>query len=74
MSKVLTIDELYKILADEKKKGNGKKKILLSSDDEGNEYHECFFGITPISEDLIAYAFLHGVSKEDAMKDYVALG
>jgi hypothetical protein len=72
--KTLTIDELYSILRCERIKGNGSKKILISDDDEGNGYHECFFGVTPVSEDLIAYAFLHGVSKEDAMKDYVALG
>ena len=27
--------------------GFGDKKILLSNDDEGNGYHECFFVLTP---------------------------
>lgn len=73
MAKHLTIDDLYKILADEKKKGNGKKKIMISTDDEGNGYHCLWFGVTPINDDF-SYAFFHGISFEDAKKDCVILG
>ena len=42
-----TVEQLLEFCKAEKKKGNGKKKILLSSDDEGNEYHQLFYGFTP---------------------------
>ena len=58
MAKILTIDELYSILRTERTKGNGKKKIMISTDDEGNGYHPLFFG----------------VSFEDAKNDCVILG
>ena len=42
--KAITVDELYRALAIARKYGFGDKKILLSNDDEGNGYHECFQG------------------------------
>lgn len=71
---VLTIDELYRELAKERKKGNGSKKILVSDDEEGNGFHPCFFGVTPMSEDLIAYAHIYGVSEDDDINDFVVVG
>ena len=47
MAKVITVEELYKHCKIQIGEGNGKKKILLSSDDEGNEFHEMFFTFTP---------------------------
>ena len=40
----ITIKDLLDECIKQVQKGNGSKKILLSSDDEGNEYHEMFFG------------------------------
>ena len=40
MANVITVEELYKHCKAQIAQGNGKKKILLSSDDEGNEFHE----------------------------------
>ena len=73
MAKVITIDELYSILRTERIKGNGGKKILISSDDEGNEFHPLFFGVTEI-DDNFNYALFNGVSFEDAKENYVILG
>ena len=47
MANVITVEELYKRCKAQIAQGNGKKKILLSSDDEGNEFHEMFFTFTP---------------------------
>jgi hypothetical protein len=47
MGKVITVKELAYACKAEIEKGNGDKKILLSSDDEGNEFHEMFFLFTP---------------------------
>lgn len=43
----ITIDVLYKLCKEQRERGNGKKKILISQDDEGNGYHGLFFGFTP---------------------------
>lgn len=50
MAKVLTINELYKIVLKAKADGLGKRKVLLSADDEGNEYHALYYGLIPASE------------------------
>ena len=73
MAKIITIDELYSILRTERIKGNGSKKIMISTDDERSGYHPLFFGVTPITEDF-SYALFYGVSFEDAKNDCVILG
>lgn len=78
--KTITVDELYKALAQARKAGMGSKKIMLSNDDEGNGYHECFFSVTT---DLTEFGFdkgwgssmlPYGVSPEDAVNNYVIIG
>lgn len=73
----LTIDQLYAELARARKAGMGAKKIMISSDDEGNEYHELFFGITDNVEDVFSGQYgpflPYGVTPEN-LKDYVILG
>lgn len=73
MAKIITIDELYSILRTERIKGNGSKKIMISTDDEGNGYHPLFFGVTPITDEF-NFATFYGVSFEDAKNDCVILG
>lgn len=72
----ITIDELYRALARARKAGFGSKKILLSNDDEGNGYHECFFSIaTDVKKFRLSYNDLpYGVDLEDAENDYVIIG
>ena len=72
--KALTIDELYKALAAERKKGNGKKRIMLSDDDEGNGFHQCFYAVTPITENFAYANFGYGVSLKKAMEEFVIIG
>lgn len=45
---LLTVNQLIKDLKKLSKNGYGKANILLSSDDEGNNYHECYFTATNI--------------------------
>lgn len=73
MAKILTIRDLYKVLATEIKLGNGNKKIMLSADDEGNAFHPMFFDVTKITEDF-AHTNFCGISFEDAINNYVILG
>lgn len=70
---VITIETLYKELGKQIKKGNGSKKILLSSDDEGNEYHEMFYCVTPMSEEFLD-CVRSFESKEELLNNYVILG
>lgn len=73
--KTVTIAELYQILAAQVKAGNGSKKILLSSDDEGNNYHEMFYHLTPVDDAVSEeHQLPYGVTMEVARKEYVVLG
>lgn len=76
MAHVLTVDELYKELALARKNGWGKKKIMLSNDDEGNGYHLMFYSITNDVESFFSspYASLPFSVKKSELKDYVILG
>jgi len=72
--KTLTINELHKLCSMEMAKGNGRKKILISNDDEGNGFHELLFSFTPTleySEMNSDYLFPCGNSE---LKDYIILG
>lgn len=73
---VLTVDELYKELAAARKKGLGKKKIMLSDDDEGNGYHLMFFAVTDNVKDVFSglYMNLPYSVKRSELDDYVILG
>ncbi len=77
MAHTLTIKELAALALNEVKKGNGNKKILISSDDEGNEYHELFFSFTPTKEIFGGQYAPHppfGVTQEELLNQYVVLG
>ena len=79
-NQALTIDELYRDLAKLRKAGFGKKKILISQDDEGNGYHELFYSVNidvksfGLSEPWAAGMLPYGVSPDEAENDYVILG
>lgn len=74
-TKGITIEQLYKECAKQIKAGNGKRHVMLSNDDEGNGYHELFFGFTPtekcVSDD---YLLPYGVTMQEAEKEYIVLG
>ena len=77
----ITISMLARMLQQEIKNGNGAKKILLSNDDEGNGYHEMFFGVTSgknmeeMGEYLVTnhYMLPFGVSEQN-INEYVIIG
>lgn len=43
--KEITIKDLYLMCKREMQKGNGDKPVVMTSDDEGNEYHHAWFGL-----------------------------
>lgn len=75
----ITVKRLKAICDKAIKNGLGDRKILISSDDEGNEYHELFFELTPCDEIFCDDAgegngLPYGVTYEEAIKDYIILG
>ena len=74
--KAITIEQLFNECAKQMKAGNGKRHILLSGDDEGNSYHELFYGFTACEKAIgdEAYMYPYGVTPEQAQKEYIVLG
>ena len=52
MWEILTVNELFEACKEQIALGNGDKHILLSDDDEGNNYHFCHFAF---SDDIYAF-------------------
>ena len=71
--KAVTINELRGLCMEQAKKGNGEKKILISADDEGNGYHELFYGFLESFEYIKDYQLPYGVNSEN-INDYIILG
>ena len=75
MEKALTIKELHSALGNAIKDGYGDRKILLSSDDEGNSYHEMFFAMSMARDCVSSDSQLpYGVTLDEANNEYVILG
>ena len=50
---VLTVEKLYKECKKQIEKGNGKKVIMISDDDEGNGYHYLWYTFYENTEELL---------------------
>ena len=68
----ITVAELYARCKIQMFKGNGDKTILISSDDEGNSFHQLFFSFT---DDIAAIETLkHALPSETDPSKVVLLG
>ncbi len=70
----ITINQLAKMCAKMQRKGLGDKKIVISSDDECNEYHQVWEGFTDgseLAEYIEPYQMCHCVTTDPS--DYVFL-
>ena len=75
--KGITIEQLYFECVKQMKAGNGKRHILLSGDDEGNSFHELFYGFSPdldFSSPYMDGCLPFGVTAEQVKKEYIILG
>lgn len=52
MRKAITVKELGQFCDKAMKDGFGDKKILITSDDEGNEYHALWYSFTTNPEEI----------------------
>jgi hypothetical protein len=74
MAKGITVDQLAKMCAKLQKQGLGGREIIMSSDDEGNEYHQAWEGLHDGSEfvDYVdGYQLVNCISQD--ISDYVVL-
>lgn len=55
MENKLTVSQLIKDLQHLEAQGFGKHLILITSDDEGNNYHECFYTASAIDDETLEY-------------------
>lgn len=74
----LTVAQLMRVCQQAIRDGYGNKHILISNDDEGNGYHELFYGISTIKEEELNALYDMqmipcGMTKEE-LKNYVTLG
>ena len=75
--KAITVEQLHAACEAQMKAGNGKRRILLSGDDEGNSYHELFYGFSlgmDFNEPFMACCLPFGVTAKDVAKKYIVLG
>ena len=59
---VITVDELLKECIKLHQQNKGNMKIMISSDDEGNNYHYLWYGFTTVkqyNEEMDEYGFPH---------------
>lgn len=76
MAKTLTIADLAKMAQDQVRMGNGGKKILISTDDEGNGFHELFYAFSNAKEIFDSEyppRLPYEIKKED-LDNYIILG
>ena len=67
----LTLDQLIKEALEAKKTYGGDKYVLISDDEEGNGYHECYFSFGDAKELAGCYC---GVPGDLRLEDCVILG
>ena len=71
MNNQMTVEELFVLCREEIDKGNGKKHIVLSDDNEGNGYHGMFYGFSPVDEFFRNYIY---DSQTNSPNDTIILG
>jgi hypothetical protein len=70
----ITIDQLAAMCKKMQRAGLGKKKVIMSSDDECNEYHQVWTGLCDgkeVAEYVEAYQLMHCCSQD--VSEYVVL-
>ena len=65
MEKTIIVNELLKECMRQVAKGNGEKRVFISTDDEGNGFHNLFYGLTDSQEDIDAYYKMGCINEKD---------
>lgn len=72
--KGLTVRQLMAACRNEIAKGNGDRHILISSDDEGNSFHELWYLFSHLSGKDIRSQLPYGVDENEFDREYTILG
>lgn len=67
----ITVNELLSLCKQEVARGNGKKNIVISDDNEGNGYHGLFYGFTECSDEFKDDVY---DSRTSGVEDTIILG
>ena len=73
--KAITVDQLAQMCLQLSAQGKGSKKVMMSSDDECNSYHEAWNGLEDgekLKGVIDNYQLPYGVDSDD-LTDYVVL-
>ena len=65
--KAITIDQLWKACVEERKKGNGKKTILVAGDEKGNSFHPMRYLFTPMSNEFKSLVYRYDGNKDNCI-------
>lgn len=64
----ITVEQLFYLCKEQMAQGNGKRKILISDDTEGNGFHGLFYGFTKIIEEDKEWCSISDTQEEDVNK------
>ena len=82
----LTVNDLLELCKKEVENGNGERKIMISCDDEGNDYHNLYYEFTPAEklfvdedgeydEDDLPYGIKYDIkTKGRSLEDFIVFG
>jgi len=48
----VTVKQMHQYLQQAIAEGNGDKYLIVSDDNEGNGYHGCFYGVSPVDSEI----------------------
>lgn len=69
----LTVEDLLRLCRQQCANGNGKKTVLISTDDEGNGFHTLYYGFADTSNNAL-YAQYGMFADNNNPDDVVLLG
>lgn len=70
----VTINELYEACKKQIDAGNGERKILVGTDDEGNQFRPMYCLFSPdLKWEDVSYA-VYGITATDFDNNYIILG
>lgn len=73
--KALTVNQLWKMCIEARKQGLGSKRILITTDDEWNGFHELWDGFTTMDDVNITDHFCPNFESYQEYNDnYIILG
>ena len=70
----ITVEQLFVLCHEQIKKGNGKKTVLISTDDEGNGYHTLYYSFQDNTEEIRTIAEVCYIHDQIDLNSIVMLG